>query len=192
MQKVIVFGLAFILCAVLVVGCFAPQDTDTSFSEDVLRIHIRANSNGEKDQKVKYEVKNAVTEFLTPLLVGATDKEKARKIIQSNLDEISALATAVLEKNGFAYGAKASLCKESFPTRHYEELTLPAGEYDALILNLGEAEGDNWWCVVYPPLCFVVGYDVAGNAIVYQSKLKEIIEKFFNQYEEKQEEKYGD
>ena len=141
-----------------------------------LRIHIRADSNREEDQAVKYRVRDAVVSYLTPVVAVCETKEAAIEVIGGKLREIEQVAENVLRANGFSYGARASLKKENFPTRVYEEVTLEAGVYDALILELGSGSGDNWWCVVYPPLCFAGGN---GN-IVYNSKIAEIINKFFH------------
>ena len=86
----------------------------------------------------------------------------------------------VLENNGFCYKSKAKLNEEYFPTRSYGELTLTDGFYDALIIELGEAEGNNWWCVVYPPLCFIGAEGSDTNNIKYKSKLYEIVQNFFD------------
>ncbi len=140
-----------------------------------LRVHIRANSDSEEDQAVKYQVRDRVVEFLTPTVAECKTKAEAMEKIASKLDEAAAVADAVLRENGYDYGARASLRKEEFPTRVYDNLTLDAGVYDALILELGTGEGDNWWCVVYPPLCFS-----GGNVnVVYKSKIAEIIRSFW-------------
>ena len=97
--------------------------------------------------------------------------------MKASLKEIEQVAANVLRENGFDYGATAALEREIFPTRVYGEYLLPAGEYSALILRLGSGEGDNWWCVVYPPLCFVG--DSNAN-VIYKSKIKEIIDKFYH------------
>ena len=140
-----------------------------------LRLHIRANSNSEEDQAVKYLVRDALTAWLTPLVAEAGSKQEALSLVQNNLETAERVAEAVLLENGFFYGAEAKLTKEEFPTRVYEGATLPAGVYDAFILELGEGAGDNWWCVVYPPLCFAGG----EGDIVYKSKILELILAFF-------------
>ncbi len=142
---------------------------------DYLRIHIRADSNEEEAQAVKYLVRDRVVEYLTPLVAECTDKAQAMEEMQKRLPQIEQIANGVLSLQGFAYGAEAELTREQFPTRVYGEYLLPAGEYSALVLRLGRGEGDNWWCVVYPPLCFTAGN---GN-VVYKSKIKEIITRFF-------------
>ena len=86
------------------------------------------------------------------------------------------MANEILRQNGFSYSSHAKLCNEYFPTRSYQDLTLDEGFYDALILELGEAKGDNWWCVVYPPLCFVSA-NPTGEGVVYKSKILHIINK---------------
>ena len=164
---------------IVLVAIFGFQSNSEYNKSDFLRIHIRANSNSEVDQRVKYEVKSEVVDFLTPLLAEATTKELAIKIINDNIDGIEATADSVLKRNGFTYTAYAEIRQENFPTRQYDELVLESGIYDALILNLGTGEGDNWWCVVYPPLCFVGGQDDGSNEIEYRSKIVEIINKFF-------------
>ena len=141
-------------------------------TDQYLRIHIRADSNEAQAQAVKYYVRDALVEFLTPLVADYQEKEAAVKGIASKLKEVEEIASAVLRAKGFSYGATAEITKESFPTRVYGEYTLPAGEYTALIIRLGRGEGDNWWCVVYPPLCFAA----PSNEVVYKSKLKEIID----------------
>lgn len=180
MKKIVLFAILFIVCISLAVGAFNEKaDGDVGVADKVLRIHIRANSNDGEDQSVKYMVKSAVVDYLVPLLVGATNREKAIEIIRAHLSGLADVAKEVLESNGFHYGATAEIKKENFPTRRYDELTLPTGEYTALIVNLGAAEGDNWWCVVYPPLCFV-GEVTDGKKVVFVSKLKEIIKDFFS------------
>ena len=151
-------------------------ETPTGAGAEYLRIHIRADSNEQEAQAVKYKVRDKVVEYLTPLVAECQTKQEAMAGIKGALTEIEMVANGVLAENGFSYLSSAALQKETFPTRVYGEYILPAGEYSALILRLGSGEGDNWWCVVYPPLCFVGD----GNAnVIYKSKIKEIIERFY-------------
>lgn len=144
-----------------------------------LRVHVRANSNSEEDQQVKYSVKEAVVDYLTPLIAEGSTFEQAYNILEANLKNIEAVADGVLKEYGFEYKSTAKLNQEYFPTRSYDELTLENGYYDALILNLGSGTGNNWWCVVYPPLCFIGKEGSAGKNIKYRSKILEIIQGFF-------------
>lgn len=153
------------------------NNSASTFNDEFLRIHIRANSNADIDQNVKYEVKDAVVNYLTPLLTNAVDKKTAIKIVSDNLLNINNVADSVLSKNKFSYKTNSVIKKEEFPTRAYNNLTLPAGVYDSLIVNLGSGQGNNWWCVVYPPLCFVNADN--SNGVTYRSKLLEIINSFW-------------
>ncbi len=149
----------------------APMSAFTIRNEEFLRIHIRADSNETEAQDVKYKVRDRIVEYLTPIVADCPTRRQALLSVEARLKELSAVATRVLREEGFAYSAEAKLQWEEFPTRVYGEYTLPAGEYAALILELGEAQGDNWWCVVYPPLCFASTTDV-----IYKSKIMEIID----------------
>lgn len=169
-MKKIVFALVALIAVVAVIAS-VPQQTNTEF----LRIHIRADSNAEQDQNVKYKVKEAVVEYLTPFLTNATSKSKAMEIVRSKISEIKKVCDTALKQNGFNYVSNVRLAQEEFPDRAYNGVTLAAGVYDALIVELGSGSGNNWWCVVYPPLCFVGGESNGTNSIVYKSKLMEII-----------------
>ena len=178
MKKVII---TILLCVAIFGGVLSlnmGKETELSAS-DFLRIHIRANSNEVYDQDVKYKVKDKLVEYLTPILAEATSKEKAMELVSQNLDEISNIASLVLQEEGYTYSAKAKLKSEEFPMRCYDDVVLESGEYDSLIVELGSAEGNNWWCVVYPPLCFVASTDDNSSNIVYRSKILEIIKQFF-------------
>lgn len=172
------FAVIAALVAAVGVLLFAFGENDKTDKSAYLRIHIRANSNGVQDQNVKYLVRDRVVEFLTPAVSQCATKAEAKARLSGMLGEISSVAEEVLRENGFSYGARAEIRRENFPTRVYEDVTLEAGVYDALILELGGGEGDNWWCVVYPPLCFS-----AGSNIVYRSRIAEIIKKFFGEKE---------
>ena len=161
---------AVILTVVLVKNMGVTAQADT----DYLRIHVRANSNSETDQNIKYIVKDEVVRFITPYAAQCTDKDKAIKIISGLRPQIEEVCDSVLKENGFSYKSKASVRAEEFPTRVYGDLTLESGIYDALIVELGTGTGDNWWCVIYPPLCFT-----SGTADVkYRSAIMDIINKF--------------
>lgn len=177
MKKVFVLIAALIALLVIINAVAFNDDADGDVNADYLRIHIRANSNSDADQNVKYEVKAAVVEALTPKLSGVSSKEEAMDIIRDNLALIDEVSERVLVSNGFYYGAKSRLCQEDFPGRTYGDLTLDSGVYDALIVDLGSGEGDNWWCVVFPPLCFVA--DGEGEKVTYKSLIAEWFEKLF-------------
>lgn len=174
MKKIAVCALLAV-ALIAAVFVFGTAETGAVGQGEYLRIHIRANSNGKEDQAVKYLVRDAVVEYLTPVVAECGTKEAAMAALNGALDGAALAAERVLEANGFSYGARASVRREEFPTRVYDGVTLSAGVYDALIVELGTGEGDNWWCVVYPPLCFTSG----GGNVVYRSKIAEIIRNFF-------------
>ena len=119
-----------------------------------------------------------MVKYLTPILSEANSKSEAMTLVKQNLDDISKVASLVLEREGYNYDANARLTSEYFPTRCYDDVVLESGEYDSLIVNLGSGSGNNWWCVVYPPLCFVATDD-SSEGITYRSKILDIIRNFF-------------
>lgn len=178
MKKLFVFTLLLIV-AICAVGIAFTSKTDVQ-TKDYLRIHIRANSNSDVDQEVKYKIKDEYVNFLTPKIANCKSKDDVVEVIVENDDELVAIANDVLAKNGFDYTASIKIAREEFPTRTYEGYTLNSGVYDALIVELGEAKGNNWWCVIYPPLCFTDYSSNSFEAVVYKSKIWEIIKQFFN------------
>ncbi|MDE7163266.1 MAG: stage II sporulation protein R [Clostridia bacterium] len=170
----IVLAVVAVLAAtVFFVGMSKPQG---EVYADYLRIHVRANSNSEEDQRVKYEVKDEAVKFITPYVKECVTKEAAMEVMGGLLPQIEKVCEKALEERGYHYGAKASVRQEKFPTRVYGELTLEEGVYDALIIELGEGTGDNWWCVIYPPLCFTS----ASADVEYRSIIYDIINRFKN------------
>jgi len=171
--------ITLLFIAIIILSGVAILLPKTDVEKEYLRIHVRANSNLESDQAVKMLVKNQVVKYLTPYIAECDTKAKAERLLTDRLEEIERVADQTLKGAGFNYTAKASVKSERFPTRCYGELELKAGVYDALILELGEGKGDNWWCVVYPPLCFTG----EGQSVVYKSKIMQIISDFFEKKE---------
>ncbi len=141
-------GLAFSL----VVSALA-LDTQKDISEKLIRLHIIANSDSEEDQNLKFLVRDEVLSYVSLLTKNCTDINEARKMISTNLIKLEEIAQDVIVSNGFSYTAKAELSDVYFPTRIYDDFSLPAGNYEALRIKLGEATGKNWWCVLFPPVC---------------------------------------
>lgn len=121
--------------------------------EDVVRLHILANSDSEADQNVKLAVRDALLECGAEIFSGTLNKNNAAEYLESEKAKLTETANRVLKENGFDYSAKVYLVNEYFNTRTYEDFTMPAGEYLALKVVLGNGEGKNWWCVMFPPLC---------------------------------------
>lgn len=159
--RITFFCCCIILVAGLLFGCSTPKS-------EYLRIHIRANSNQQNDQNVKYQIKDLVVNYLSERVQNCASKEQAISVIKQNESAVKALIDGFLHKNGFNYKCEITILNEQFPTRVYNDVTLQAGYYDALIINLGSGKGDNWWCVVYPPLCFFGEEDVEYRSIIFE------------------------
>jgi len=143
--------LAAFIVAILWAALLDQQQQN--LSDNVIRLHVLAHSDDVVDQTLKYEVRDAVREVVKPLLETAQNREDAASYIAAHLDEITQAAETVLYNAGESLPIRTVLTQESSPTRAYETFTLPAGFYHALRVEIGEAEGQNWWCVVFPPLC---------------------------------------
>ncbi len=172
-KKILIFILIF-MQSFIFFGC---NDNTITEKYQLIRIHIRADSNSDADQAVKLKVRDAVRVYLEKELGGVQGFETAYKIMSQKLTAVRSLANAVLEREGFNYGAKARLNNEYFPARSYENIIVESGFYDALIIELGSGQGDNWWCVIYPPLCYLEAENSGGFR--YKSYLAELYRKFF-------------
>ena len=173
-MKRIIQILIIVCLSVTCCGC------SNNNKESYLRVHIRANSNLTVDQEIKYKIKDELVNYLTPLIADCNCLNDVKLTLNSNKENIELVCNAVLKNNGFTYCATAKIDTEFFPTRMYGEYVLEADFYDALIVELGDAVGDNWWCVVYPPLCFLNAKQLNTNNIKYKSKLIEIVNNFFD------------
>lgn len=136
-------------------------------AKEILRFHVIANSDSNEDQALKLKVKDAVTKALQPKLNEANDIIEARNILEKELGNLEKLSNNIIKENGFTYTASASIEKGYFPLKVYGDLALPPGEYEAVRIELGSATGKNWWCIMFPPLCFV---DTTYNVIPESSK----------------------
>lgn len=191
-KKALEWGLIFgFICSVFC--SFA--DFDASCEElrhNVLRLHIVANSDSEQDQTLKLEIRDRILEESQSLFETEKDLQSAIKTAKENLKLYEKIANEVINEAGLDYKAEAKIGKAFFETRVYEDFTLPSGEYESLIINLGKAEGKNWWCVVFPSVCLPLenraslsqsvgenGCEIAQNGEKFKVKFKtvEIYEK---------------
>lgn len=125
-----------------------------NIAEKVLRFHVLANSDSTEDQALKLAVRDAVGAEMSEALAGATDRASCEKLINANLDRITAAAERVVTEWGYDYTVEAALEEVDFPVKTYGDYTFPAGKYEALRVVIGAGEGHNWWCVMYPNMCF--------------------------------------
>lgn len=145
------------LCVGLVIFCsavlFLPTAEDHGIYEDTLRLHVLADSDDTDDQARKLAVRDTVLAFLGDKMEGCCDVTEAETVVRDNEEQILEACRSTLSQAGCEDAVTLSLSKEYYPTRHYEDVSLPAGRYLSLRVMIGEAKGQNWWCVLYPPLC---------------------------------------
>lgn len=143
-----------ILLLLLHAGTLAFEEKkNEALANTFLRLHVRASSDSAKDQALKQSVRDQVLSYTSVLLDGATDKEDAKKRLAPHLCELERLCRSVVEEAGMSCDVSVALKREWFSYREYEGFFLPEGDYDALIVTLGEGKGQNWWCVVFPAVC---------------------------------------
>ena len=157
-ELAMLLGMAFsVFCA----GFCGFAEDYRDITQTVFRLHILANSDSEEDQSLKLKLRDAVLEKNSDIFEDCKSAEEAAAAAREHIDEIKSSAEKVLAENGAGYGAECSIAKMRFDDRVYGDMTMPAGEYLALRVTLGDAEGKNWWCVMFPPLCLPA---VSGEA----------------------------
>lgn len=150
--------LSGILISLLVTGWIVnvkERELQRDLAEEVFRFHVLANSDSKEDQALKMEVKEAVISYMKEQLPQSDNVEVTKAWARAHTDEIEKLAHRLIEEKGYEYPVKAKVTTCDFPDKTYGDITFPAGEYEALRIEIGEAEGQNWWCVLYPNLCFI-------------------------------------
>lgn len=145
-------------CAILFlyiwIYCLGNDPLQPSIASKILRFHVLANSDSVEDQAVKLEVRDAVGTYLKPYLKDVKNLKETKAVVEQQQDEIIAVAEETLREHGYAYSVQARLVTTEFPVKTYGDYTFPKGEYEALQIVLGKGEGHNWWCVLYPNMCF--------------------------------------
>lgn len=171
-EKCVLFGL---FCAVLfsMLGFTAVCE---SIPDEVLRLHILANSDSEADQALKLRVRDRLLEESSSLMDGASTREEALAAVETILPALQEAAQDEVYRAGYSYPVKAELTEMYFPTREYEDVTLPAGRYEALRVTIGEGEGHNWWCVLFPALCLPAAQDSAALDDVLSAEQLGVVE----------------
>lgn len=155
-----------IFCASLIIGlmlsisfCILGKDysdkLQLGLAQKVMRLHVLANSDSNSDQVLKLKVRDDILKFLSADLKNSKSKIQTKKILSDKLDAIKNIARETIIHNGYDYDVKVLICTDYFPTKQYADVTLPAGNYETLKIIIGQGKGHNWWCVMFPPLCFV-------------------------------------
>lgn len=154
----------------------------TAISSDleniIFRLHVIANSDSNEDQNLKYIVRDNLIAYMNELSANSKTKEEAIQIAKEHTDEFYNIAKKTIIDNGYNYDVTVEIGNFDFPTKHYGDISIPAGYYDALRVKIGKAQGQNWWCVMFPPLCFV---NVTSGIVPEESK--ELLESELNEEE---------
>ena len=158
----ILFTIYIFLCAYSYVSAIS-----SNLSNSVLRLHVIANSNSEDDQNLKYLVRDNLISYMDTLCINCSSKEEVLQIANDNLNEFKKIAQDTIYNNGYDYDVSVELGNFEFPSKTYGDISFPAGYYDALRVKIGTATGKNWWCVMFPPLCFV---DITSGIVPDNSK----------------------
>ncbi len=169
------------ICGVICLGIFSIllangyliKGEDASIQSDLsnklIRFHVIANSDNAQDQALKLKVRDKVLEYIYPKLKTSKSIEESRSIIKANDEAIKKIAEEVVRKNGYNYAVATELSKQKFPVKAYGNITLPQGEYEAYRILIGSGSGQNWWCVMFPPLCFI---DITKGEVSYKETEK--------------------
>lgn len=159
---IILFSIYTFICAYSYVNAVSEN-----LSNSVFRLHVIANSDTQEDQNLKYIVRDKLIEYMNTLNQNSSSKEEVIKIAQDNLENFKQIAENTIAEQGYSYPVEVEIGNFEFPTKTYGDISFPAGYYDALRVKIGEAKGRNWWCVMFPPLCFV---DVTTGIVPDNSK----------------------
>ena len=171
-KLILILSLLIITILYIIFPYMEVKSTD-SFKENIIRFHIKANSDREEDQSLKIKIRDEVLKEIGEEFGNSKSIEETRAIVKSNLDNMKSIAENIIEDEGKNYSVNISLGNENFPTRRYGDITFPAGEYETVMLTIGEGKGKNWWCVMFPPLCFV---DIThSNTHAVEEDLKEVL-----------------
>ncbi|HYE81437.1 MAG TPA: stage II sporulation protein R [Clostridia bacterium] len=169
--KIGFFLLSFLFFFGLLMNVYINTDKELADVPDkIIRLHVVANSDSPLDQQLKLQVRDKVISSMNERFKGIKDIAEVKNIITGSLEEIEAIAKEIIKEKGSLYDVKAAFATTEFPTKTYGNLTLPAGTYQALNIVIGEGKGKNWWCVMFPPLCFI---DVA-HGVVPEKTMKEL------------------
>lgn len=156
-RKGIIFLVLSIITIIYIIHPLSHEEElyEDSFKDSIIRFHIVANSDKEEDQQLKLKIRDEILRETQAKFENSKSLDETRHIIKANLDNIKSLAEKVIEEEGKDFPVEVYLGTINFPTRKYGDIVFPAGEYEALQVTIGEGKGKNWWCVMFPPLCFV-------------------------------------
>ena len=143
------------------------QNVSTDIANSVFRLHVIANSDTPQDQDLKYKVRDNLLKYMNEICANCVTKQEAIDLVNKNKNKFGQIAEDTIKEEGYSYNVNIKIGNFQFPTKNYGDISLPAGYYDALRVEIGEAKGQNWWCVMFPPLCFV---DITSGVVPEESK----------------------
>lgn len=162
------FIILILLCIFILISAISYVDAvSTDIANSVFRLHVIANSDTEEDQSLKYKVRDKLLEYMNSISSNCSSKEEVIELANKHKQDFYNLAKQVISDNGYDYNVNIKIGNFDFPTKNYGDISFPAGSYDALRVEIGNASGQNWWCVMFPPLCFV---DVSSGVVPDESK----------------------
>lgn len=162
------FILIILLCTFILISAISYVDAVSSdIANSVFRLHVIANSDSKEDQELKYKVRDKVLEYMNRISQNCSSKQEVINLANEHKQEFQEIAEQVIYDNGYDYSVNVYIGKFDFPTKNYGDISFPAGTYDSLRIEIGEHAGQNWWCVMFPPLCFV---DVTSGVVPDESK----------------------
>ena len=165
-KMVIILSFLIFLYSTICAFSYA-QNTATNISDSVFRLHVLANSDSKEDQDLKYKVRDNLLSYMNEICSNCKTKQEAICIVEENKETFKQIALDTIKNEGYSYSVDIEIGNFEFPTKNYGDVSLPAGFYDALRVKIGEAKGQNWWCVMFPPLCFV---DISSGVVPDESK----------------------
>ena len=173
MKKFILTSVAMIIISAIALNItnISGKASQSDVAEKLIRFHVIANSDDEIDQQLKLRVRDSILKYITPKLKDSKDIEESRQIIKSEDANIKRISEKIIKEKGFKYLVSTTLSKEYFPVKTYGNITLPQGEYEAYRVIIGTGRGQNWWCVMFQPLCFV---DITKGNVSYEKTEKEM------------------
>ena len=165
--KVILLLIFLLFLYTFICAISYTEAASSEISDAVFRLHVIANSDSDEDQNLKYKVRDSLLEYMNSLTSSCTSKEEVVNIAKEHSEEFKQIALKTIDENGYAYDVNIEIGNFEFPTKNYGDIFLPSGHYDALKVEIGEAKGRNWWCVMFPPLCFI---DISSGIVPEESK----------------------
>ena len=165
--KYIFILISLLFCFIFISISSYAHTLSENLSANFFRLHILANSNSEIDQDLKLKVRDGIIEYMNSQELSNYSKEEVITFVKTNLDSYRKVAENIIKENGFNYPVSLEVGTFYFPSKIYGNISLPAGNYEALRINIGQAQGENWWCSLFPPLCFV---DISSGVIDDNSK----------------------